>query len=263
MAFLDPVLSPLLALNPLLAVLIISLIISGFIVLMYKKFTDQSLMKRLKAEIKELQAEMKQLKDNPKKMMEVQKKAMDTNMKYMMHSFRPTLFTFIPIILIFGWLNSHMGYYPLIEDTEFSIMAQFDEGAPESIEMINVPDGIVLLDDPEQRILDRKATWALKGDADTYSLSYKMGESAFDHSLIITESIDIREYAKPNLNAKELGVKESSLKTLTISNKKIHPLQTVPLLGSIPWIGGFGWLGTYILFSLIFSISLRKIFKVY
>jgi len=217
-------------------------------------------MKRLKAEIKELQAEMKTLKDNPSKMMKVQKQAMETNTKYMMHSLKPTLFTFIPIILIFGWLNANMAYFPLIEGEEFSVLAQFDEGVDGFIE-IDVPEGLRLLSDTRQEILDDQAKWVLQGDAGDYSLSYTYDNKEFYHPLIITNGE--RRYADPDLDERELGLDKSGLDKIMVSNDKVRPLQGIPLIQSIPWIGGFGWLGTYILFSIGFSIGLRRLLKVY
>jgi len=261
-SILDPVFGPLLYLNPFIAIILISFLISLFIVLIYKKFTDQDLMKRLKTEIKELQAEMKTLRDKPDQMMKVQKKAMETNTKYMMQSFKPTLFTFVPIIIIFGWLNAHMAYYPLVEGDQFSITAEFIEGTDGNIQ-IKLPDGIQSLNGAQQDILNDKAEWVLSGDADTYTVEYDYGGIEFEHQLIIVSEFKDRDYAKPELRAKELGVDSTNLDKILISNKKVQPMKEIPLLGSIPWIGGFGWLGTYILFSIIFSIALRKALKVY
>jgi uncharacterized membrane protein (DUF106 family) len=259
---LNPIFSPLLKLPPLLAIMIISFVISLFIVLIYRKLTDQSLMKRLKSEIKELQKEMKTLKDKPDKMMQVQRRAMETNTKYMMHSMKPTLITFLPIILIFGWLNAHMAYYPIVEDTEFSIDAIFDEGSSGTIR-IEVPQGVEIIGAASQEILDNEARWVLAAEAGEYSLEYDFEGTEFSHKLIVTQSQSDRRYAKPELRPQELGLEETTLDRLVISNKKVQPLKSIPLIGSIPWIGGFGWLGTYILFSIAFSITLRKLLKVY
>ncbi len=91
--------------NPLVAIIIISFLMTLLITLAYKFLTNQVLMKSLKEEIKGFQKEMKENKDNPQKVMEIQKQALEKNMKYMMHSFKPTLFTFIPLIIIFTWLR--------------------------------------------------------------------------------------------------------------------------------------------------------------
>ncbi len=59
---LDPIFSPLLNLPTLLAITLLSFLISLIITLIYKFATDQDLMKRLKEEMKELQKEMKDLR---------------------------------------------------------------------------------------------------------------------------------------------------------------------------------------------------------
>jgi len=64
---LDPIFSPLLKLNPLVGIALISFLISAIITVIYKYVTDQNLMKRLKEEIKAFQKEMKELKDHPEK----------------------------------------------------------------------------------------------------------------------------------------------------------------------------------------------------
>lgn len=259
---LNPIFSPLLKLPSLLAIFIIAFIISLFVVLIYKKFTDQNLMKRLKEEIKELQKEMKTLKDNPKKMLKVQKQAMDTNMKYMMHSFKPTLYTIIPIILILGWFNAYMAYYPIVDNQDFTVTAYFDDGVTGDIVM-TAPIGLEQLENSRQTIRDGKAEWVLKGRADTYYLQYKFNELEFEHKLIVAENPDDRRYSQVELREKALGLKKSGVDKIVIGNKKIRPLQSIPLIRSIPWIGNFGWLGTYIILSIGFSIGLRKLLKVY
>ena len=69
----NPIFSPLLALSPTLAILIITVVIAFLMTVIYKYTTNQSLMKDLKNEIKEFQKEMKELRNEPQKMMSVQK----------------------------------------------------------------------------------------------------------------------------------------------------------------------------------------------
>ncbi len=254
---LNPILSPLLKLHPLLAIIIISFILSWLMTLAYKKFTDQDLMKRLKSEIKEFQEEMKTLRDKPEKRMEVQKRAMETNMKYMMQSFKPTLITFIPLIIIFSWLHSHMGYYPLQENQEFSALLEFEDLTIGNVS-ITIPQQIELLTDATLPILENKAKFVMKGKTGEYTLKYQFNGEEHKNEIIIAENSDLTEY-KPPITP----IKKSKLKKITLSNKKVQPFQGTPLLQSIPWISSFGWLGAYIIFSIIFSISLRKVMKVY
>jgi len=87
------------------ALAVISILLTLLTTLAYKYFTDQTLMKTLKTEMKEDQKRVKELKEDPDKAAQLTKQLMEKNMKYMMHSFKPMLFTFIPLIIIFGWLR--------------------------------------------------------------------------------------------------------------------------------------------------------------
>ncbi len=263
-SLLDPFLSPLLNLDPLLSIIIISFIISLSITLAYRKLTDQDLMKDLKGEIKELQKEMKTLKDKPEQMMKVQKQAMDTNLKYMMHSLKPTLYTLLPILLIFGWLNSHMAFFPIVEDQQFTSTVEFQENVDGSITII-LPNGVSLVSGSlTQEIAANKAEWALIGEKGEYILEYEFDGNTYGRELIITGSKSERKYAPPEVtSSNNPELRDSGIEKIVLSNERIKPLENIPIIGSIPWISNFGWLGTYILFSIIFSISLRKIMKVY
>lgn len=248
---LNPIFDPLLTLDPLWIVLIISLIVSLLITVIYKLTTNQSLMKDLKAELKEFQKEMKELRDDPKKMMEVQKKAMQTNMKYMGHSMRATLFTFIPIILIFGWMNANVAYEPIYPGQEFTLEATMVEGATGNVSLI-VPQGIEIIGAANKEIINNQVSWTLVGDEGDYiegedalRIDYK-DQSEYKPLIISTK----QHYAEPVKN-----VKKSSIKTIQIGNKEMK------LLNIFGW--KIGWLGTYIIFSIIFSIVTRKLMKVY
>src|SRR3989344_6269039 len=242
---LNPVLSPLLNLPPLLSILIISLILSLLMTFIYKWMTDQELMKTLKEDIKSLQKEMKQFKDNPSKMMEINKKAMEKNMKYMMHSMKPTLVTFIPLIIIFAWLSSHFAYYPLVAGEQFTIDATFEEGTLGDI-LLDSPNGVELLNDKEQKIVNDESRWMLKGEPGTYKLKFTYDDRQFTQDILIVENKDNWEYKNPLQK-----IKDSNLKQIMVENEKVT---VINLFG---W--EIGWLGTYILFSIAFSMSLRKI----
>ncbi|MFW6383465.1 MAG: EMC3/TMCO1 family protein [Nanoarchaeota archaeon] len=260
---LDPILSPILYLDPLLSIILVSLIISLGITFAHRKITDQKKMKELKGEIKKHQENMKSLKDKPDELMKEQKKAMEVNMTYMKNSLKPMLFTFLPIILVFGWLHANMAYFPLVEDEPFNATIYFEETVEGSITLDNGHINLVS-GERTQQINDNKAEWVLSGTKGEYSITYILNGSEFSQDIIIVDSKSERKYAPPELtesNTPEL--KDLPIEKVVLSNERITPLQNVPLIGSIPWIGNFGWLGTYILFSIIFSLSLRKLLNIY
>ncbi len=243
---LHPVFAPLLTLPPLIGIIIISVIVTVLVTVIYKWTTDQNLMKQLKDETKEFQNEIKTLKNDPKKAMEVQKKAMKTNMKYMTLSFKPMLFTFIPIILIFGWLNAHMAYDPIMANTEFTTTLLFANNVQGEAELI-VPGELTLISDATQTIAAGKTEWALKGPEGEYILEYTFNSKSFTKDLLITNERAYKPVQKK--------IKDNEINSITINNNKLKVLN----IGRLK----LGWLGAYIIFSIILSMVLRKILKVY
>lgn len=255
MSFLDsifnPIILPLLQLPPVVSIAIISLVISLIITYIYKWMTDQKLMKSLKDDIKKYQKEMKGQRDNPKKMMETQKKAMDVNMKYMMHSMKPTLVTFIPIILIFAYLNGHIDFHNINPAEEFTTSLQFAEGASGNV-TIEIPDKITLLSDKTLAIKNNSVTWKLKGEEGKYPIKYIFKDESYTKDIVITAQNGIYE------NPVEF-IQNSKLTTITTNNRVVHPFgETFNIFGWYP-----GWIACYIVFSLIFSMGLRKILNLY
>ncbi|MCM2324890.1 MAG: EMC3/TMCO1 family protein [Candidatus Woesearchaeota archaeon] len=248
--------------HPALAILLLSLIISLVITLAIKYLTDQSLMKDLRSELLELQKEMKDLKNNPKKMAKINDRFMETNMKYMSHSMRPTLFTFIPIILVFGWMSTHIGYYPLLPDQAFKVTAKFNVLAEGGIEIL-LPEGLELSgSEMTQPINAGEVSWFLKGPKGSYKIKIPFNGKTYEKDVLITDErvyASVEQLYKKGFFAKE----EPRLESITLSNRQILPFSDVPLMKDIPWIGTWGWFGTYFLFSIIFSLGLRKIFKIY
>lgn len=243
---LDPIFSPILNLPPLFGIIVISFIVTLIITIIYKMVTDQELMRTLKKDMKDMQAQLKKLKDNPKKMMEVQKKAMEKNMQYMTASMKPTFFTLIPILLIFGWLTSHLAYYPIVPGEEFEVTLEFAKDVTGEVN-IEVPVNIRLLSNSVSNINMGKASFFLEGDSGDYNLVFDYNGEKFEKHVIITSE---KEYAKV-----EKKISGSDLKMIKLSNEKIKPLN---LFG---W--KIGWLGTYIIFSILFSTLLRKLLRLH
>lgn len=242
----ETLLNPVLNMNPLVALLIISFVLALLITLIYKKLTNQELMKRLRDEMKEHQKEMKDYRSNPQKMMAVQKKAMEKNMQYMMHSFKPMLITLLPLLIIFGWLNANMAYEPIKPFQEFTTTAVFAKDIYGAVILI-VPEGLEVIGEASQDIKDGKAEWTLKGGEGEYLLEYQFEDKGLTREVLISKE---NVYKNPIYNTKE-----KDLKSLNINNQ---PKKYINLFG---W--QIGWLGTYIIFSLVFSMGLRKILKIY
>lgn len=236
---------PLLIISPFWGILIISIVVSLITTLAHKYFTDQNLMKQLKDETKTLQDQIKTLKEHPEKQLEVQKKLMETNMKYSMHSFKPLFITFIPIIIIFSWLNAHFGFDPVKENQEFSITVFLEKNMTGSVS-IDVPEGLNLVSDKKKSITDGQSIFVLKGKNGDYLVDFNINDKKYSKEV----KIDNKEYTEV----------EKIIKDGQVSSIKINHAKTV-VLNLFGW--QLGWLGSYIIFSIVFSILLRKVMNVY
>jgi len=192
-------------------------------------------------------------KSDPQKAMAMQKDAMKGNMEYMKSSFKSTLYTLIPIIIIFGWLNSHMAYIQIEPNQTFDVTAYFAEGHAPEASLQSIPD-LIFIDNSTQQIVsgekDDFAKWELKGEEGEYKLTLNYNNEEYEHSLVISSE---RKYVEP-----EKKIMNSKLKKIVNGNEKVYPLGNINLFGWRP-----NWLWTYIIFSVVISIGLRKLLKIY
>lgn len=251
---LNPVFSPLLYLPYWLSILLLALMISVLVIFIYKKFTDQVMMKGLKEQLKQYQEEIKKQKQNPSKALSLQKQAMELNMKYMMHSMKPTLITFLPVILIFGWLNSHMAYVPLVAGQPVDLVIAFNEKMPFVGDVhLAVPPVITLLTSANQTAQNGTVTYRLTPPAGNYALTFSAGNTTYTKEILVVHNPSQKSYLAP-----KTVYKEGAIASIDVIHTEVKPFGALNIFGWNP-----GWLGTYIIFSLIFSISLRKLLKVY
>lgn len=98
----------LIKLYPKASVILISIVVSFFMVFVYKYTTNQSRMKEVKEMQKKYQKEFqkfREMKDH-KKMMEVQKKMMEVSMEMMKSSLIPMTITMLPLFVLIIWLRN-------------------------------------------------------------------------------------------------------------------------------------------------------------
>ena len=235
-----------------LFILLVAFLISLIMTLVYKYTTDQDRMKFLRTELKKTQEDMKKAKDNPAQFMKIQKKAMEYNLEYMRASFKPTLYTFVPIIIVFAWLNSSLMYEPLHPGQQFTLNLQTEKYTG-NITLLS--EGLNITQKNAQVDSNGIASWNATGSEGTYALTFLLGERKITGenipSVIITNK---QKYTQPVVDIK----KEEGIKKIMLSNAQTRPFGDLSIFGWNP-----GWLGTYIVFSLIFSMGMRKILKLH
>ncbi len=246
----SPVFGPLLKIGPFWAIFIISLFLAFLTTIIHKYATDQKRMKELREEMKEHQRLMKENKHDISKVSELQKETMKRSMEQMKHSFKAMIYTFIPLILIFGWMNIYLSYEPVMVGEEITLTANFLEGITGEAELVSVPVGLTF--EKTAKIEAGKATWRIKAEKEgNYLLNVEYKDKIFSKELLVTSEF---KYAPPLQEFKEKG---SEIRSLTLGYNKLRPLNGVAVVGGLSWF----WL--YVILSIIFSMALRKVMKVY
>ncbi|MEM3126888.1 MAG: EMC3/TMCO1 family protein [Candidatus Woesearchaeota archaeon] len=241
---LDPIFGPILFLDPFLGIIIISFLVSLLMSIIYKYMTNQNQMKQFKDDIKKYQKEMKEEKQNPQKMMEIQKKAMEVNMQYMMQSLKPTLVTFIPIIIIFAWLSSHFAYEPITPQTTFDVTIELEKEVEQI--SISLPKELEIVEDNIKKPENKVATFSIKPQKEgEYLLTFNVEKTEYNKDVLITNR---QKYVEPTKAFNDGVVKE-----IRINQKQLK------ILNLFGW--QLGWIGSYIIFSIVFSLIIRKVMK--
>ncbi|HII17327.1 TPA: DUF106 domain-containing protein [Candidatus Woesearchaeota archaeon] len=248
---LDPIFGPILHLDPVWAIIIITFIITLIITVIYKFSTDQGAMKSLKQEMKDIQKQMREVKDDPKKVMELNKVSMQKAGEQMRHSLKPMLITMLPILIIFTWFASNLAYYPITPGQEFTTTVILNPAFAGNLS-IEAP-GLETIGDTFPQLSEetkgwlfkknlKKASWRLKGSEGEYDILYQIGDNHYSKDIIITNA---KKYKQP-----ENPVNDGIVQSIRIDNEPIRVL-------------GMSWFWAYFLFALVFNSLLRKLLKVH
>jgi len=243
----SPILNPLLLLEPIYILLIVSFGVAIIFTLIYKFATDQNMIKSIKDEMKSLQSEMKKVRDQPEKFSEMQKTVMQKNMLIFKQTMKVNLITMIPILIIFGWLSTSLAYEPIMPGEVFTAELEFLDGFEGDV-ILN-PGNLITSSNLSKTISAGKVSWALSGEEGMHRLEFNYTGNIYEKKVLITNE---RKYEQP------VSIINSKVKQITVSNRELKPLGDFSLFGWYP-----GWLGTYFFLAIISSLLVRKLLKVH
>jgi uncharacterized membrane protein (DUF106 family) len=264
---LDFLLSWIVKFPPALGLLVFSFLITLIITVIYKFTTDQESLKKIKEMQKKLQKEIKEARNDPKKAMKLNRRAMELNSQYMRKSFKSMIYTFLPIIILFGWMMGQFSFLPLAENEPFNLSVNL-KNEVSSIEIIDLK-GLEILSTNKLESPSGSVSWSLRGPKGVYDVAVRAGSNSYNKLIVVGKS---QTYINPvkipgsifNIIGWIYSSREESLPSdavisgMVVSNKPLKPLGSVSILGWKP-----GWLGTYIIFSILISMFLRKLLKVH
>ncbi len=240
---LDPVLGWSLALPLWLAILILSFAISLVITLVYRFATDQDEMKRLKEKTKKYQKQMREHRDDTKKLAKIQKEAMSVNMTYMGKSLKPTLYTMIPLLFVFLWMNSAFAL-DIVEEDEPVFVTAFMQ-LPDRV---RIDTELSVSGEQIKETVERQVSWSVSGPPGVHTVFFESSDGErVSHDVIIGD-----RPADPVLAHSGVFLRTE------VGYQKATPFGEFSVFGYNP-----GWLFTYILFSIVFSIGLRKLLRIH
>jgi hypothetical protein len=143
-------------------------------------------------------------------------------------------------------MSSTFSYESIKPQQEFSISVFLEKNADGNIVLI-APEGITVVGDKSKKIENGKAEWALKGAEGEHLIEFIYNGEKQQHTILVTTD---GKYSSPTKKT------NGAIKSISVNYKKLVILP-------INYKDWFGWLGTYILFSIAFTIGLRKVMKVY
>jgi len=212
--------------------------------LIYKYVSDQVTIKHLRSELDKLKEKMKKHRSDQSKMMEINKMMMTLNGSIFKHSWKSNmvpglLFAF----LILPWLSANLAFAPLVQDVPFNMTVTFDNYV--GVASVIVPAGMSV--DISTKNVSGIETWQLLGKEGEYSVLLNVDGKEYSKDVVISDTV----YAKP-----VQVINDGVVKSIALPQQKRIIL---------PWsvFGWNGWFFTYFLFSIVFSIILRKLLKVY
>jgi uncharacterized membrane protein (DUF106 family) len=236
---LDPILGILLKLPPFWGIFVITLIVTLITVLIYKKMTNQVLLKEIRNDMTKLRKDMKEATSDPAKLAELQKVSMQKSMIQMKETMKPMLITMLPILIIFGWFAGHLAYYSIQPDTQFNINLTFKDNVNGDVEIV-IPEEIESINGKIQKIENNKAGFLLKGQEGDYNLNFIFNNNTYTKDLVISKE---REYKNPD------KLINNDLRTIKISNEPVR-------------VFGLSWFWVYIILAVIINSVLRKVLKI-
>ena len=104
-----------------------------------------------------------------------------------------------------------------------------------------------LLSDSTQEIVNGETVWKLKAEEGLHNLEFEYGDERYGIEVLVTDEKKYETPLKP--------IKNSRIKEIRIDHEKLVVLD---LFG---W--EMGWLGAYIIFSIVFSMGMRKLLKLH
>jgi uncharacterized membrane protein (DUF106 family) len=263
--FSDAVLSPFQALNPWIAMSVLSLATAAFMLFVYRLVSDQEGIRTVKNRIAAHLLELRLYKESLPTTFSAQGNILWCSLKYILHSTRPMLVMSLPLVLALVQLDLRFGYRPLRTGETTILRVMLGDGHRPSLVRASIePSPGFVIETPSLSIdRDRELDWRLRAmEAGDYEISVHLGDEVVTKRLVVGRAglgcvSPVRassHWLDQLLHPGERPIAQSSMvESIEIG----YPSCPMSLFG---W--QLHWLIVYLAFSLLLGIALKGILKV-
>lgn len=240
--------------------------LTGLLMLwIFRLFSNQQGIRRVKNRIKAHLLELRLFKDNLSLSLKAYKNILRYNLKYMGYSAKPMLVMIIPLILILIQLNLWFSYQALKpgEATLLKVKLGQDQN-PLQVEISPFPSSGLLIETPPLRLEEeREISWRIRAtEKGTHEIQLRLGNQTISKKVIVEE--------KPLAKISSLKVGGYFWNQLLNPGEpplpKNIPLRAVEIRYPHQSMNFFGlkihWLIAYFVLSIAFGFGLKSAFKV-
>lgn len=260
------VLTPFESFQPVLPLVIVSLVMGIFMLLIFRYTSNQKEIRKTKDLIKGHLIEIRLFKDNLRVLLSAQKKILLYNLKYMALAVKPMLFMILPVGIALIQMNDWFGHRPLRpgESAVVAVSVSHEKAADLSDVAIEVDKGLTV-ETPALRMPDtNEVDWRIRADVPgEHRVIVRASGYTFQKQVVVSES--------PLVRVSSVRVAASTLWD-SFFNPGEEPLPANPLVNrievgyphrSIEILGWkFHWLLVFFALSMAFGLAFKRFFKV-
>jgi len=254
----DFLLLPFRSLPPIVGLLVVSLVAATFMLLVFKRTSNQAKLEAVKRQIHACLFEIRLFSDDLPAILRAQMEILRHNLKYLALSAVPMLWMLVPLLFVIAQLQFHYGYRGLRPGEDFIVKARLKEGSQaRPVASLQAPSGLEVATPAVWIPSERELTWRLRAQVwGDYELKLRLGGQEYSKTAQVSEQVRRRspERLAPGFwnellyPAEPPLPKESPVASIVLA----YPEDAVSVLG---W--PVNWLVAFFVLSVVFAFALR------
>ena len=255
----DLILAPLSGLPPLVGVVLVSAIISVFMLLVFKWTSDQDAMDKVKRRIHASLFEIRLFNDDLVNIFRSSVDIVKHNVYYVRLTLLPLLIMIVPLVLVVAQLQFHYGYQNLKPGTSTLLKVELTpEQASRPTVQLKAPEGVSVEAGPVWVPSKHELGWRIKPQAaGDHVLTLELDGQSYTKSLAVSDKIVRRS---PFRLAK--GFWNQLLYPAEDPLPAGSPIQSISLDMDDAEVGAMGfathWIILFLVLSVVFAFAFRK-----